>query len=63
MKKIHILRWSSTGRISGVYLSHDKAMWAAKKANLRRKRWRIWLDQAFTGEDSKWEVKTFEIID
>lgn len=63
MKKVHIIKWQPNGKIGGVYWSYDKAMWVAKKANLKRKRWRVWLDRMFEGRKAEWVVQTFEVED
>ncbi len=63
MEKVHALKWSVTGQVFGIYSNYANAERAAKKANLKRSRWRTWLESAFTGAEPRWVVQTFEVKD
>lgn len=64
--KVHILRWESAGvagKIGGVYTDYARAVHVAEEANLKRKRWRTWLDRMCDGRLSGWIVETFDVKD
>ncbi len=56
MDKVHIIKWSGTGRTHAVYSDYKKACNAAERWNKKLS----WLRKLFTDE---WVVQTFDVKD
>lgn len=59
-EEVHILQWSATGTIGGVYYSKAEANRIADKIN-KKKKWKYKFSEAVTGKLCEWIVKTYEI--
>ena len=57
MEKIHLLKWSSSGRIFAAYSNHGKAAKVAEELNKERS----WVSWIFRLTGDKWLIQTLDV--